>query len=59
MENLKFDFKFILNIVSLVAAIIYGWHEMQSRITALELKIEEYDKMSQLRLEIQTLKNYE
>tara|TARA_R110000744_G_scaffold153588_1_gene268007 strand:- start:114 stop:296 length:183 start_codon:yes stop_codon:yes gene_type:complete len=54
--DLKFDFKFMLNIVSLLGAVAYGYFEMESRITELEMKIEQHDKMNQLRIEIQELK---
>tara|TARA_R110000772_G_scaffold165533_6_gene276899 strand:- start:732 stop:914 length:183 start_codon:yes stop_codon:yes gene_type:complete len=54
--DLKFDFKFMLNIVSLLGAVVYGYFEMESRITELEMKIEQHDKMNQLRIEIQELK---
>tara|TARA_R110000803_G_scaffold29514_1_gene67242 strand:- start:35 stop:211 length:177 start_codon:yes stop_codon:yes gene_type:complete len=57
MENLKIDIKFILNIISLLGAVAYGYFEMESRITELEIKIEQHDKMNQLRIEIQELKH--
>tara|TARA_R110001592_G_scaffold296218_1_gene566593 strand:+ start:596 stop:796 length:201 start_codon:yes stop_codon:yes gene_type:complete len=57
IQNLKMDFKFILNVVSLLGAVTYGYFEMEARITQLETKIQNYDKMNQLRIEIQGLKN--
>ena len=51
------DIKFIINIISLLGAIGWGWHQMELRISTLELKIEQNDKMSQLRDEIMELKD--
>ena len=39
------DIKFILNIISLLGAVGWGWYEMEGRITALEMKIEQQNKM--------------
>ena len=51
------DFKFILNIVSLAGAVAWGWYEMESRITALEMKMEQQGKMQALQDEIVQIKN--
>ena len=51
------DFKFILNIVSLAGAVAWGWYEMESRITALEMKMEQQGKMQALQDEIAQIKN--
>ena len=51
------DFKFILNIVSLAGAVAWGWYEMESRITALEMKLEQQGKIQALHDEIAQIKN--
>ena len=51
------DVKFILNIISLIGAVGWGWYEMESRITALEMKIEQQSKMQALQNEIEQIKN--
>ena len=50
------DFKFILNIVSLAGAVAWGWYEMESRITALEIQIETQGRMQALQDEIARIK---
>jgi len=57
MAGIKLDMKFVFNIISVLAAIIWGWYQMELRITALEMKIEHNEKMSKLRDEISGLKN--
>jgi|TARA_R100001163_G_C5067450_1_gene206577 hypothetical protein len=57
MGGIKIDMKFAFNIVSVLAAIIWGWYQMELRVTALEMKIEHNEKMSKLRDEISGLKN--
>ena len=49
--------KFAINVISLLGAIAWGWYQMELRITALEMKIEHNEKMSQLRDELAGLKN--
>tara|TARA_R100000152_G_C6767735_1_gene193029 strand:+ start:897 stop:1073 length:177 start_codon:yes stop_codon:yes gene_type:complete len=56
MDRVKIDIKFIINIISLLGAVGWGWHQMELRISALEIKIEQNEKMSQLRDEIMELK---
>ena len=51
------DIKFILNIISLLGAVGWGWYEMEGRITALEMKIEQQNKMQALHDEIERIKN--
>ena len=51
------DIKFILNIISLIGAVGWGWYEMEGRITALEMKIEQQNKMQTLQDEIERTKN--
>ena len=51
------DIKFILNIISLIEAVGWGWYEMEGRITALEMKIEQQNKMQALQDEIERIKN--
>ena len=51
------DIKFILNIISLLGAVGCGWYEMEGRITALEMKIEQQNKMQALQDEIERIKN--
>ena len=51
------DFKFILNIVSLTGAVAWGWYEMESRITALEMKMEQQGRIQSLQDEIAQIKN--
>ena len=50
------DIKFILNIVSLAGAVAWGWYEMESRITALEMQIETQGRMQALQDEIARIK---
>ena len=50
------DVKFILNIVSLAGAVAWGWYEMESRITALEMQIETQGRMQALQDEIARIK---
>ena len=57
MGGVKIDMKLAFNIVSVLAAIIWGWYQMELRVTALEMKIEHNEKMSKLRDEISGLKN--
>jgi len=59
MGGIKIDMKFAFNVVSVLAAIIWGWYQMELRITALEMKIEHNEKMSKLRDEITGLKSNE
>ena len=59
MGGIKIDMKFAFNVVSVLAAIIWGWYQMELRVTALEMKIEHNEKMSKLRDEIANLKNNE
>ena len=59
MGGIKIDMKFAFNVVSVLAAIIWGWYQMERRITALEMKIEHNEKMSKLRDEITGLKSNE
>lgn len=59
MGGIKLDMKFAFNVVSVLAAIIWGWYQMELRITALEMKIEHNEKMSKLRDEITGLKSNE
>ena len=46
-----------MNIASLIGAVGWGWWEMESRITALEMKIEQQNKMQALHDEIERIKN--
>ena len=57
MGGIKIDMKFAINIISLLGAIAWGWYQMELRVAALEMNIEHNEKMSQLRDEIQGLKN--
>ena len=56
-KNQSIDVKFILNIISLIGAVGWGWDEMEGRITALEMKIEQQNKMQALQDEIERIKN--
>jgi hypothetical protein len=56
-RNQSIDVKFILNIISLIGAVGWGWYEMESRITALEMKIEQQSKMQAIQDEIAQIKN--
>ena len=56
-KNQSIDVKFILNIISLIGAGGWGWYEMEGRITALEMKIEQQNKMQALQDEIERIKN--
>ena len=56
-KNQSIDIKFILNIISFVGALGWGWWEMECRITALEMKIEQQNKMQALQDEIRQIKN--
>ena len=51
------DIKFILNIISLIGEVGWGWYEMEGRITALEMMIEQQNKMQALQDEIERIKN--
>jgi|TARA_Y100001973_G_C5146444_1_gene305657 hypothetical protein len=57
MAGIKIDLKFAFNILSLVGALIYGWYQMEMRIATIEMKIENYDKVSKLRDEITELRS--
>ena len=57
MAGIKVDMKFVLNVISLLGAIGWGWYQMELRVTALEMKIEHNEKMAKLRDEIQGLKS--
>ena len=57
MAGIKIDMKFAFNMISLLGAIAWGWHQMELRVTALEMKIEHNEKMSKLRDEISGLRN--
>jgi len=56
MENIKLDMKFVFNIISLLGALAWGWYQMELRISTIEMKIENYEKVGQLRDEINLLK---
>jgi len=56
MGGIKVDMKFVFNVISLLSALAWGWYQMELRVTALEMKIEHNEKMSQLRNEITELK---
>jgi hypothetical protein len=56
MAGIKLDMKFVFNMVSLLGAIAWGWYQMELRVQALEIKIENNEKMAKLRDEIQGLK---
>lgn len=56
MGQVKVDIKFIFNIVSVLGALAWGWYQMELRVQALEIKIENNEKMAKLRNEIQGLK---
>tara|TARA_R110002012_G_scaffold146534_1_gene304827 strand:+ start:164 stop:364 length:201 start_codon:yes stop_codon:yes gene_type:complete len=56
MAGIKLDMKFVFNIVSLLGALAWGWYQMELRVQALEIKIENNEKMAKLRDEIQGLK---
>ena len=56
MGQVKVDIKFIFNIVSVLGALAWGWYQMELRVQALEIKIENNEKMANLRDEIQVLK---
>tara|TARA_Y100000401_G_scaffold112214_1_gene111374 strand:+ start:574 stop:756 length:183 start_codon:yes stop_codon:yes gene_type:complete len=56
MGQVKIDIKFIFNILSLLGAVAWGWYQMELRIATLEMKIANYEKVSQLRDEINLLK---
>ncbi len=57
MAGIKIDLEFACNILSLVGALIYGWYQMEMRIATIEMKIENYDKVSKLRDEITELRS--
>ena len=57
MGGIKLDMKFVFNIISVVGAIIWGWYQMELRISAIEMKIEHNDKMAKLRDEKKKKKN--
>ena len=48
--------KFVFNIISLLGALAWGWYQMELRISTIEMKIENYEKVGQLRDEINLLK---
>ena len=56
MAGIKIDMKFAFNMISLLGAIVWGWYQMELRVTALEMKIEHNEKMAKLRDEITELK---
>ena len=56
MGQVKVDIKFIFNIVSVLGALAWGWYKMELRVQALEIKIENNEKMAKLRDEIQGMK---
>jgi len=56
MQGIKLDMKFVFNMISLLGAIAWGWYQMELRIQALEMKIENNEKMAKLRDEITQLK---
>ena len=56
MGQVKVDIKFIFNILSVLGAVAWGWYQMELRIAALEMKIANYEKVGQLRDEINLLK---
>ena len=56
MGQVKVDIKFIFNILSVLGAVAWGWYQMELRIATLEMKIANYEKVSQLRDEINLLK---
>ena len=56
MGQVKVDIKFICNILSVLGAVVWGWYQMELRIAALEMKIANYEKVGQLRDEINLLK---
>ena len=56
MGGIKIDMKFAFNIISVLAAIIWGWYQMELRVQALEMKIEHNEKMAKLRDEIMEIK---
>ena len=56
MGQVKIDIKFIFNILSLLGAVAWGWYQMELRIATLEMKIANYERVGQLRDEINLLK---
>jgi len=56
MGNIKLDIKFVFNVISLLSALGWGWYQMELRIATLEMKIERYEQVGQLRDEINILK---
>ena len=40
MGGIKLDMKFVFNVISLLGAIGWGWYQMELRVQALEIKIE-------------------
>jgi hypothetical protein len=56
MGGIKVDMKFVFNIISLLGAIGWGWYQMELRIATLEMKIANYERVGQLRDEINLLK---
>ena len=56
MGGIKVDMKFVFNVISLLGAIGWGWYQMELRIATLEMKIANYEKVGQLRDEINLLK---
>ena len=45
-----------MNIISLGGAVVWGWYEMESRITAVEMQIETMGRMQALQDEINRIK---
>jgi hypothetical protein len=56
MGQVKVDIKFIFNILSVLGAVAWGWYQMELRIATLEMKIANYERVGQLRDEINLLK---
>jgi len=57
MQGVKIDMKFAFNVISLLGALAWGWYQMELRVTAIEMKIENNEKMAKLRDEIAGLKH--
>ena len=57
MAGIKLDMKLVFNAVSVLGALVWGWYQMELRVTALEMKIEHNEKLAKLRTEIQGLKS--
>ncbi len=54
-QNNSIDVKFLINIISLISAVAYGWYQLESRISDLEHQMEVQDKNRQLQNEIQDI----